>query len=745
MITRVTNKSTYDRVLKNMLYNAAKLQDLQEKVSSGKQINRPSDDPMGEIKTLDYRTILSSIDHYLDNITYGKTWVNQIDSSMSDMGTLISRAKSLAISQAADTADATTRKGTSVEIGSLYQRLIDLANSQAGENYLFGGSITNQAPYSLDGVYHGNSQRLYIEAGKGIRSEINAIGSNFLATDLNPAISTDAATHGYTYSSSDVTDQFMVDSSNDALQVMLAGDTGGAPRDVSLLAGVYTGDELASHLQNQIRLLGTAGGVDYGKVTVAYDAATDHFTVDSGDAATNFDTLQNAAGSSARQTLGFSADITGNGDTDVESNTAVAFNVITGVNDSFTIAVDGGAAHSITLAGGTYTTASLVTEMQTRLNTAFGAGVVTVDYDTSHSNRFTLTSTTATTGTASSVELHPGTNDFLRMAGLEPDLSVQGTTPTLIADLNAGSGVTLGVINVTDRAGNSANIDLTGATTVADILQTINAAAGVNVTASLNAEKNAIIMTDTNAPPAQRQNLVITDVSGTAAGDLGISQDVPDNITGRDLNPAVTERTRISTLYGGQGRTLGLIEVENGGVEGTVDLSGAVSVQDILNRVNADSNSPLNISASVMTSGKALDIASSNAGTVALVFDGDDTKSSSALGIQGEKDILKTFRLLKEALEKNDGHAIQGILQHFDEGLKETLAEHAVVGASSNKLERAETIQTELQVNTAKALSETEDVDILKTLSDFSLQQTALQVSLQSAARIIQPTLLAIF
>jgi len=97
---------------------------------------------------------------------------------------------------------------------------------------------------------------------------------------------------------------------------------------------------------------------------------------------------------------------------------------------------------------------------------------------------------------------------------------------------------------------------------------------------------------------------------------------------------------------------------------------------------------------------------------------------------------------LKEALEKNDGHAIQGILQHFDEGLKETLAEHAVVGASSNKLERAETIQTELQVNTAKALSETEDVDILKTLSDFSLQQTALQVSLQSAARIIQPTLL---
>ena len=740
MITRVTNKSTYDRVLKNMLYNAAKLQDLQEKVSSGKRINHPSDDPLGEIKTLDYRTILSSIDHYLGNITYGKTWVNQVDSSMSDMGTLISRAKSLAISQAADTADATTRMGTSVEIGSLYQRIIDLANSQAGENYLFGGSITNQAPFSLDGVYHGNNQRLYIEAGKGVRSEINAIGSNFLATDLNPAISTDAATGGYTYSSSNVTDQFMIDSSNDTLQVMLAGDTGGAPRDVQLTAGVYTGDALATHLQSQIRLLGTAGGVDYGKVTVAYDAATGHFTVDSGDAATNFDTFQNAAGSSARQTLGFSADITGNGDTDVESNTAVAFNVISGVNDSFSVAVDGGAAHSITLTAGTYTAASLVTEMQTQLNTALGAGVVAVDYDTSHSNRFTLTS--ATTGTTSSVTLLPGTNNFLRMAGLEPDLSVQGTTPTLISDLNAGSGVTLGVINVTDRAGNSANIDLTGATTVADILQTINTTAGVNVTASLNAGKNSIIMTDTNAPPAQHQNLVITDVSGTAAGDLGIAQDVPGNIAGKDLDPAVTERTRISTLYGGQGRTLGLIQVENGGVEGAIDLSGAVSVRDILTRVNANSNSELNISASVMTSGKALDIASSNGSTVALVFDGDDTKSSSTLGIQGEKDILKTFRLLKEALEKNDGHAIQGILQHFDEGLKETLSEHAVIGSSSNKLERAETIQTELQVNTAQALSNTEDADILKTLSDFSLQQTALQVSLQSAARMIQPTLL---
>lgn len=739
MINRVTNKSTYDRLLKYMLDNASKLQDVQERLSSGKRINRPSDDPLGAIKTLDYRTIVSNIDRFLRNVSFGNTWVNQIDSVMSNMGNLVSRAKSLAISQASDTADATSRRGTAQEVEGLLRQMINLANTQVGENYVFGGSITNRAPFDVSGTYFGNSERIRVEISKGVSVDINAVGSRFLTTDMNPAISLDPPTAGYTFSSHDVTSQFLIDPGNSSLQVMLAGDTGGA-RDIQIEEGAYSGVDLADELQNKIRILGNVGGTDYSKVTVTYDASTNHFVFDSGDPATNFDTLQNAAGSTARQTLGFSADITGNGDTDVESDTAVAFNVIAGVNDSFTISVDGGAPQTITIGPGTYTTGTLTTEIQNDLNTVLGAGAVTVDYNASHANRFTLTSNT--TGLSSSVELTPGANDFLRMVKLEPDLTVNGTEATHISDLNLGEGVTLGTIRMTDRAGNIANIDLSSAVTVKDILDSINTTAGIHVAASLNAAKNAIVITDTNAQPAQRQNLVVEDMTGTAAKDLGILKDVPGNIQGKDLNPAVTTTTRTSSLYGGQGLTLGKIEVENNGVKGEIDLSEAGSIADVTQRINADSNSDLNISASIMNSKKALDVRSTNGSSVALIFDSDNTKSGSRLGIQGENDILKTFKLFQEALEKNDGKAIQGLLQHFDEGLNKLLEEHVNIGASASRLERAETIQKELKVNTTKALSDTEDADIMKTMTDFMRQQYALQVSLQSAAKIVQPTLL---
>ncbi len=739
MINRVTSKSTYDRLLKYMLENANRLQDVQEKLASGKRINKPSDDPLGTIKTLDYRGIVSNIDRFLGNIDFGSTWVNQIDSVMSNMSNLVSRAKSLAISQGSDTADATSRKGTAREIEGIYEQMINFANTQVGDDYVFGGSITDQPPFDETGEYHGNDERIQVEISKGVKANINAVGSQFLSTDLNPAISLNPPTAGYTFSSQEITSQFLIDSGNQGLRVRLAGDTGGT-RTIQMDTGTYTGEDLASAVQAKIRLLGQVGGVDYSKVTVTYDASTNHFVFNSGDPAVNFDTLENAPGSTARQTLGFSADITGNGDTDVESDTAVSFNVLAGVNDSFTISVDGGPPHAITLAAGTYTAASLATEMQNALNAALGNGVVTVDYNASHPNRFTLTS--STTGTTSSVSLTPGTNDFLRMVKLEPDLSVNGTEGTRISDLNQGKGVTLGTLRITDRAGNTADVDLSAAVTVKDILDAINGASGIQVTASLNATKNGIILTDTNAPPAQRRNLSVEDLTGTTARDLGIRQDVPGNIHGKDLDPIVSADTRVSALYGGHGMTLGKIEVENNGVKKTIDLTESRSVADILQRINADSNSALHISASIMRSGKALDVRSTHGGTVALVYDADPTKSSSKLGIQGENDILKTLRLLREALDDNDGNAIRGLLKHFDEGLNKLLEEHAHVGASSSKLERAGTIQKELKINTTKALSNTEDADLMKTMTDFTMQQYALQVTLESAARIVHPTLL---
>jgi len=100
--------------------------------------------------------------------------------------------------------------------------------------------------------------------------------------------------------------------------------------------------------------------------------------------------------------------------------------------------------------------------------------------------------------------------------------------------VNGGNGVRLGVIRITDRTGATADVDLTSAKTVQDVRDAINAA-GLKVSATtVNSRFLVTDTSDTTGPNAKK--LKIEDVTGFAAADLGIAQEVGgDSINGRDI------------------------------------------------------------------------------------------------------------------------------------------------------------------------------------------------------------------
>jgi flagellar hook-associated protein 3 FlgL len=66
----------------------------------------------------------------------------------------------------------------------------------------------------------------------------------------------------------------------------------------------------------------------------------------------------------------------------------------------------------------------------------------------------------------------------------------------------------------------------------------------------------------------------------------------------------------------------------------------------------------------------------------------------------------------------------------------------AIVGARTNRLEAAQSRLSQLEEATTKLLSDTEDVDMAKTITDYTTQQTVYQSALKAGAAIIQPSLL---
>jgi flagellar hook-associated protein 3 FlgL len=309
---------------------------------------------------------------------------------------------------------------------------------------------------------------------------------------------------------------------------------------------------------------------------------------------------------------------------------------------------------------------------------------------------------------------------------------------TPLSSLRQGQGISPGSLQITDRAGNTAVIDVSAAVTVGDVVGAISGAAGINVTAALNDAGNGLVIVDDNAVASN--NLTVAEIGGgTTASELGIAASRPGSLTGAPLAPTLTASTPLALLYEGQGVTLTSLHIANGTAEVDVDLSAAATVDDVLTAINA---SAANVTASLNADGTALDVRSNDPTTVAIVTDSDGGTTAADLGIQGSQDTLKTLNLLQTALEKDDRQAIDRLLVHIDRGLDRVLTLRGDVGARLHRVELVEQAHADFELSMTTALSQTEDTDAVEAISRLSQLSVAFQAALGFTARSMQPTLL---
>ncbi len=320
---------------------------------------------------------------------------------------------------------------------------------------------------------------------------------------------------------------------------------------------------------------------------------------------------------------------------------------------------------------------------------------------------------------------------------LASDLNPAVANATLLSSLNGGTGVPAGSFAIADRAGNSATITVTAGMTVANLLSAINSA-GINVTASINADQNGLLLTDSS--PVVRQALTVTEVGGgSTAQKLGILGQRDGNLAGSDVDPALTSATTLSQLNGGSGLTLTAVNIVNGSASGTVTLSSATTLGDVVNAIN---NAGLNVTASVNSQGNSLRVVSNNSSTAAVVSESGSGTSARDLGIGGGRNVLTALAVLKDALSKNDQQGILASLSNLDAGLQNINEGRASLGADQRRILDTRDIHEKDVVDFTQQKSAVEDTDIVKRASDFALLQTALQAALNVTSRIIQPSLL---
>ena len=164
-----------------------------------------------------------------------------------------------------------------------------------------------------------------------------------------------------------------------------------------------------------------------------------------------------------------------------------------------------------------------------------------------------------------------------------------GLKSVLLSSLNGGAGLgTLGSIDITDRGGNSATVDLSSAKTLDDVVQAINAS-GIGLTAQINDARNGIEIVDTTGQTTHNLTIVNHDVTNTA-DKLGLTVDAATNSqsSGSQNLQTVSESTLLSSLNGGAGVGTGSLKItDTAGHSATVAIGSTIkTIGDLIQSIN---------------------------------------------------------------------------------------------------------------------------------------------------------------
>ncbi len=503
MVMRVTNQIQQINALRNIFQITEDLFLANQRVATGKRINKPSDDPLGMQDTLTLRSSIAQIQQFGRNIDNNRLFLNTADASLDSVGLAITRALELAQGALGATSGAQTRANVALEIQSILDQVIQEANTQVKGQFIFGGTNLLNPPYQanplgLGAVYSGNAGSLQVEVGPNLTVAITRPGSEVFGTDMNPAVN---------------------------------------------------------------------------------------------------------------------------------------------VN-------------------------------------------------------------------------------------------------TQLLDLNGGSGVALGSFNITDRAGFITTVTVAAGDTVNDVITAIKL--GANLTASLNSSQTGLQITDSSGTILQ--SLTVTEAGSTTAADLGILSVNDGDIVGRDLNPILTATTLISDLNGGNGLTLGEINIVNGTLSGTVDLSGETTVGGVLTAINSFLPG-LPLPARINSQGNALQVVSNVATATAVISEVAGGETAALLGIGGGN-VFTALDALREALERNDADGILASFGNLNAALDTILSSRAEYGALVRTMDTLEIGHDADEVSETAQMSAVEDADFVKAASDLVALQLALEATLNTTARVLQPSLL---
>ncbi|HAX72176.1 MAG TPA: hypothetical protein DCY20_01490 [Firmicutes bacterium] len=137
---RVTNNMMTSSQTKAISQNLTKYHQISEQLNSGKLITKPSQNPYFTTKIMGYKQEISQKEQYQRNIDHATTLMNEADSSLSEINSVMLRIKELTTQAANDTTSIEDKQAMATEIEQLKKTIQDSLDKKVNDKPVFAKS-----------------------------------------------------------------------------------------------------------------------------------------------------------------------------------------------------------------------------------------------------------------------------------------------------------------------------------------------------------------------------------------------------------------------------------------------------------------------------------------------------------------------------------------------------------------------------------------------------------------------------
>jgi flagellar hook-associated protein 3 FlgL len=756
----VSNLLINQRLTAQFQLDEVGLQKLETQVSTGQRLTLPSDDPAAAAQAVDLNRLILEKNQIKTNLDTNQSYLTQTDTALANVSSLLSSARSTALSVSGTVVDISQRQTAAQVITSAINQLTDIGNETFNGRFLFAGSLSGTAPFEAQGSYVkylGNDLNL-----SSLSDLSQLFQSNVSGVDAFGALST--AVNGTANLTPNVTAATPLANLN--------GGTGISKGSIKISDGVHstivdlssavTIGDVANLIENHppqgrsVRVNITPTGL-----VVSLDSA----------GAGNLTITEVGGGTTAKQLGLLSPNNAGPGPlvgqplnpllmkttplSNILGTSAQAELISPGSNKDILITADnhGSAYNGFTI---NLIDDHTVTVGSEKVNYDSVGKTITVDIASGlstandvvkalNNNAAFAVNFTASLDSAESANDGSGTLD---------------TTPTATtaggsgANFDAASGLQI------TNGGQTYTIDTSNDHTVEDLLNTLNGSPA-GLLAQFNSDGNGINIQSR----ISGSDFSIGENGGVTATQLGV----------RTFNGS----TRLDQLNYGIGvhtATSGpdFIIQRPDGYQLKVTLGSAKTIQDVIDLINNDPNNQVaanKVTAQLATSGNGIVLTTTDSSTVSpfAVIEQNSSQAAQDLGLvpagstqsnpatvsgmtqtiagsdvnpQEADSAFNALIRLKTALLNNDTNGINRAIGLLDGATSQLNLARADLGARENTLNSISNSLADEQNNLQSTLSNTVDVDMASAITNLTALQTSFSATLQMTAQLSRMTLL---